>query len=462
MTMGRVGAFAVAILSAVVLSSQTWGAEFYVDSLAGPGGTGSLSAAFRSIQEGLNVLKPGDTLYVRGDTSGSGRIYSETPMFPVSGFNGSPITVRSFPGDKVIVSTTETIILDRDFIVVKGFIFDHQKLESDAIRWSGNNINLSECEVRNGSRDGIDVSAKAKNVTISHCVIHHFVWADPARRDAHCIVANPGVIGVRITGNTIYNCSGDGIHLFANDSTPVSLYVTNAVIENNTIYSTLGANSENGLDLKGGIDIDVKQNDIYGFTQNKAVVVQKGAKNLRLEGNRIHDSARGVEFRWEAARFQHDITVTRNVFFNITGQYALKFDGVVNVEVIHNTFHNNAGNSIRVEHKGIIAGIIKNNLFHLSGSPRISGRLAADYSHNGWFTSSAGALTGSQDTVGVDPLFWDVLANDFRLISTSPAIDRGTPVGIPYRGLAPDLGAFENIKTSTPTSASTRGPFKEQ
>jgi Right handed beta helix region len=236
---------------------------------------------------------------------------------------------------------------------------------------------------------------------------------------------------------------------------------SNAVIKNNTIYSTLGANSENGFDLKGGVDITVKQKDIYGFTQNRAVVVQKGAKNMRLEGNRIHDSARGVEFRWEAGSFRHNITVTWNVFFNITGQYALNFDCVVNVEVIHNTFHNNAGNSIRVEHKGIIGGIIRKNLIYLSGAPRISGRLVADDSHNGWFTSSAGPLTSSQDTVGADPLFWDVLAKDFRLISTSPAIDRGTPVGIPYRGLAPDLGAFENIKTRTPTSASTRGRFNE-
>ena len=445
MTVCRVGAFAVALLSANVLLSQTWGAEFFVDSLANRGGTGSRSAAFTSIQEGLNVLKPGDTLYVRGDTVGSGRIYLETPMFPVSGVKGSPITVRSFPGEKVVVSTAEMIILDRDFLVIQGFIFDHQKAEIDAIRWSGNNINLSECEVRNGSRDGIDVSGQAKNVTISNCVIHDFVWADPLRHDAHCIVANPGVIGVRITGNTIYNCSGDGIHLFANNSTPVSLYVTDAVIQNNTVYSTLGAGSENGFDFKGGVNVTVKQNDIYGFTHNKAVVVQKGARNLRMEENMIHDSARGVEFRWEGGNSQHNIIVTRNVFFNITGQYALKFDGVFDATVVNNTFHNSVGNSIRVEQKGITRGIIKNNLIHLSGAPQIMGRLAADYSHNGWFRSSGGSLSSLQDTVGTDPLFWNVPAKDFRLISTSPAIDRGTPVGILYHGLAPDLGAFENM-----------------
>jgi hypothetical protein len=448
MNLRQIGSLLAVLLPASMLSFQTWGAEFYVDSRAVPGGTGSLSAPFKSIQEGVNVLKAGDTLSVRGDTVGSGRIYLETLMFPVSGVNSAPITVKSFPGEKVIVSTAEMISLNRDFLVIKGFTFDHQEAESDAIRWSGSNINLSECEIRNGSRDGIDVSAEAKNVTISNCVVHDFVWTDAARRDAHCIVVNPGVIDVRITGNTIYNCSGDGIHLFANDSTPVSLYVTGVVIQNNTIYSTLGANSENGLDFKGGVDVAVEENDIYGFTHNKAVVVQKGAKNVRLEGNRIHDSARGVEFRWEGGNFQHNITVTRNMFFNITGQYAVKFDGVFNVKVLNNTFYNSAGDSIRVELKGISGGIIKNNLIYLSRAPRISGFFSADYSHNGWFRSSAGSLASSEDTVGTEPLFLNAPAKDFRLMSNSPAIDRGIPVGIPYQGLAPDLGAFEKNQNS--------------
>jgi Right handed beta helix region len=447
MNLDKIGASMAAFLVASVLSFQTWAAEFYVDSLAAGGGVGSLSAAFRSIQEGLGVLKPGDTLYVRGDTVGVGRVYLENMMFPVSGVNGAPITVKRFPGEKVIVSTADTISLNRDFLVIEGFIFDHQKAESDAMRWSGNNIDLRECEVRNGSRDGIDVSAKAKNVTISNCAIHDFVWTDPARRDAHCIIVNPGVIGVRITGNTIFNCSGDGIHLFATNSTPVSSYVRDVRIERNKIYSTLHANSENGLDFKGGVDVIVRQNEIHGFTTNKATVVQKGAQNIRFEENIIYDSARGVEFRWEGGKLQQNVTIVRNVIFNISGQYALKFDGVVNVRILNNTVYKSMGNSIRVELEGIKSGMIKNNLIYLSGVPRIAKTFAADYSHNGWFSSSAGALASSQDTIGADPLFFDAAAKDFRLTSKSPVLDKGIDVGVPFMGAAPDLGAYESATT---------------
>ena len=269
-------------------------------------------------------------------------------------------------------------------------------------------------------------------------------------------MANPGAASISIINNTIYDCSGDGIHFFANDSTPVSLYVTDALIGNNRIYSTLGAKSENGLDFKGGVDVIIRKNEIYGFTHNKAVVVQKGASNVRLEENRIHDSARGAEFRWEGGNFQQDITVTRNVFFNITGQYALKFDGVLNAKVVNNTFHNIAGDSIRVESKGINGGDIKNNLIHLSRTPRISGIFVADYSHNGWFKSSPGKLESSQDTVGNDPLFVNAANTDFRLIAGGPAVDKGIAVGLSYQGSAPDLGAFEVTDGLLPDSILNR------
>jgi hypothetical protein len=437
----------------LLMAAVTRAAEFYVDSHASRSGNGLVAAPFRTIQEGINSLKPGDVLLIRGDASGPGRVYLETPSFPHSGVRGSPITIKNVPGEKVIISTGDKIRLERSFIVIQGLVFDHQKADRDAIGVLGQGIVLNECEMRNGSRDGIEIASSAKDVTISNSSIHEFVWLGPNRRDAHCIVASPGATGLRITGNDIYNCSGDGIHLFANDSTPVESYVKGVLVEGNTIYSMLAENSENGLDFKGGVDVIVKRNDIYGFTHNKAVVVQKGAQNVRVEENMIHDSARGMEFRWEAGKVQQNITVSQNVFFNILGQYALKFDGVVNAKVINNTFYKSAGNSIRIEAKGLTGGIIKNNLIHLSGAPRISGSFSAEYSHNGWFSSSAGALASSQDLFARDPLFINPAARNFRLSAQSSAIDKGIFVDLPYAGRAPDLGAFELAGAASPANS---------
>ena len=43
-----------------------------------------------------------------------------------------------------------------------------------------------------------------------------------------------------------------------------------------------------------------------------------------------------------------------------------------------------------------------------------------------------------------DPAFVDPSSGDFRLQSESPAIDRGTPIGLAYEGTAPDLGHVES------------------
>jgi hypothetical protein len=47
-----------------------------------------------------------------------------------------------------------------------------------------------------------------------------------------------------------------------------------------------------------------------------------------------------------------------------------------------------------------------------------------------------------------DPLFVDPANGHFRLTSGSPAVDTGMDVGLPYLGIAPDLGAFEYETTT--------------
>jgi hypothetical protein len=46
--------------------------------------------------------------------------------------------------------------------------------------------------------------------------------------------------------------------------------------------------------------------------------------------------------------------------------------------------------------------------------------------------------------ISVDPQFVDATAPDVHLQPGSPCIDAGVDVGLPYLGLAPDMGAFES------------------
>ncbi len=51
--------------------------------------------------------------------------------------------------------------------------------------------------------------------------------------------------------------------------------------------------------------------------------------------------------------------------------------------------------------------------------------------------------TGNHNLNNVNPLFVNIGQADFHLQSTSPCIDAGTDVGLPYNGTAPDLGCYE-------------------
>ncbi|MGG1551305.1 right-handed parallel beta-helix repeat-containing protein [Paenibacillus ferrarius] len=63
----------------------------------------SLSAPFKSIQRCVNALQPGDSCEV------SSGIYRETITPPISGTDGSPITIKAANGANVVVSGTDPI-----------------------------------------------------------------------------------------------------------------------------------------------------------------------------------------------------------------------------------------------------------------------------------------------------------------------------------------------------------------
>ncbi len=67
--------------------------------------------------------------------------------------------------------------------------------------------------------------------------------------------------------------------------------------------------------------------------------------------------------------------------------------------------------------------------------------------------------TCGEHSMSYDPLFTDADSNDFTLSATSPCIDAGTDVGLPYEGSAPDMGFFESgtVEVNCPATYLTTG-----
>jgi hypothetical protein len=434
------------------------GTNYYVDNTVSASGDGSFTAPFLTIQAGLNRLVPGDTLWLRGDAAG--RVYSDNLFLPIHGTAAQAITVKAYPTEKVVLTGTAgtRLIINKDYWMFDGLIIDQAGLAADAVRINAKYIVIKNVEIRNGQRDGIAIE-EAAFVTIQDSYIHDFTWLNNGMRmDAHCIVIetnrSPNITDIKIHRNTIERCSGDGVQVFGLTGQPISTYAKNLeFVENTFIDGTTEAGlTENALDFKAADTVRVKGNTMTGYKNNKTIVVQKGCRNITLENNTLSHGLSGIEMRQEGgiAFLQQNQSVSGNIIHHMAS-YALKFDGVINIRVLHNTLANIGQEAFRFASTlgtsvpAVDGGLIKNNLIYAvsQASSGASGVSQVDVGYNGWFLTAPKDMYHTTDTTGTDPFFVDAVAGNYHLQGRSPAIDTGTPVGRSFTGPAPDLGALE-------------------
>jgi hypothetical protein len=132
-----------------------------------------------------------------------------------------------------------------------------------------------------------------------------------------------------------------------------------------------------------------------------------------------------------------------------------------NVKIINNTFYGNGqgvwGGGIHIENPDARNLVVRNNIVsqNLSFQIGLEGvspeSVTVDHNLIDGFRGYVGEIFGSDSVVG-DPLFADTSSADFRLLTGSQAIDRGSPVDAPSedfdgtprpQGAGYDIGAFE-------------------
>lgn len=97
--------------------------------------------------------------------------------------------------------------------------------------------------------------------------------------------------------------------------------------------------------------------------------------------------------------------------------------------------------------------IVRNNIIHdmwKFGLSNHQGDGSIANSHNLYYSSfdgyidRVGNISEGPGEISGDPDFVGAAMHDFALLPTSPAINAGIDVGLPYEGLAPDIGAIES------------------
>lgn len=278
---------------------------------------------------------------------------------------------------------------------------------------------------------------------------------------------------------------------------------SNYIIEGFDVSGGMGVGprgSAQGIAISAGVSNTViRRNAIHGqgwglcsngdFGQ-AGILFGEGANDILIEENKIYQIGRlrNGENGCSTDKFHHDhgiysagssnVTIRRNVIYNTTRGYPIHLyesgGGTHNnIYIFHNTL---SGGSPTGAPPGQIMLCntlrnvqIKNNIFHNPPQgyaieycyiPPITSDLVISYNLTDGTRSDFrnpnnkpfGGMTYSTNKTNVNPMFVNAESHNYALTATSPAINAGTKVGLPYLGSAPDIGAYEfsGSDSSTP------------
>jgi hypothetical protein len=429
-------------------------ATYYVDSTVGGPGSGTIGDPWDDLASNVNSKGNGPhTFYLRGGVVA--QVYTE---------NEVDITV-----DDIVIEPYQAELVE--FRGTGSYTFD----------WHGTDITINgkdQLDINKNHDNGtcIYVREGADDCFILNCIIRgaRSVGAGGVRVRGHRLTIDGATIYDMFNANnldcagishqkgedlivqncTIYNCYGDGIIL--DDADPSGPFY----IWDNIFYTTVGECSENGIDAKenngGAVQSEILRNTFYGFractgtcggsgdNNGEAISVHNSCDNVLVAWNIIYDCSCGINIDDNVS----DITVQRNVIYELVDQVAdpnaqavsMVAIGVngTDINIWNNTMEDlpegslwGHGAQVRIE--------LQNNIFRNCGT--VNGLVPATADYNCW-SNCTDTIAGAND-VNADPVFVNEAGNDYRLQVTSPCIDAGTNVGLPFFGAAPDMGAYE-------------------
>jgi len=405
-------------------------AYYYTDN-SGDDGDGSIGDPWNNVMGHVDELGAGDTMYIRGNESLPVRIYTEA-CIDLAGCNDGtaslPIAVQAYPGEYVeIASTVGTHginINNVDYWVFRGLYMDASNV-TYMIDLNGDHNIIEYCILYDGYW-AIRVNGVSYNM-IEGCTIHNFLdTSGPPYSDAHGVYLMGGSHYTTVRDNTIYDIRGDCVQLSTGT-------LSNNLIEDNHLYTTLGKCSENAIDLKGGSPV-IRGNVMHGFRYcdgscgatgggiGAAITSSAEVDGAIIEDNEIYDCTSGMRVGLNTIirrNVIHDLVTDAATWLNA----AIMFWGADNARCYNNTFvecpetlYYISASSQNVE--------FRNNLAYKTHDIEVAAGGTYDADYNGWF-DCMDTLAGAHDTTGDDPLFVDPENDDYHLQADSPCIDAG-------------------------------------
>ncbi len=435
----------------------------------------SLSTPWRSINYAAQQVQAGDEVLIKGGT------YKERVLLTTSGTAANKIVFRAADG--------ETPVID------------------------GANLSFS-----NNSRRGIFEINSARYIRVEGLSV---INATGLGLNGCAILVNgPSASHITISNCYTENTPSSGIAAWGNTGASVYNGVTDLIIENSTVVGALDGGYQEHITIADGVEdyevrynvvrdgqvpnpvnfpigidskIDVRNgkvygNEVYNLQSSNGIYVDAwddGAYNIEIYNNIVHDvEGTGIQIGGEQGGSAYSIDVFNNIVYN-TGADGLKANGAVGDPATDPTiydifFTNNTVYDCRSSlwvQGGTGAINVRNNIFskndfnngiyvYASNKANVtaSHNLIDAYMGRSWNDPVMEEIRGTS-AVEQAPQFVDAAAADFRLSSSSPAIDAGTATGAPATdftgknrpvGSGYDLGAYE-FGASAPPPPTTSG-----
>lgn len=389
-------------------------AQLYVASDGDDSNPGTIDQPFLTIPKAHSLAAPGDTIFVRGGVYDS---LTTTITLSKSGTRTSRITLMAYPGERPLLDFSLMPVAGANRGVRVSGVYWHVKgldikgAGDNGMHVSGSYNIIEFCSFFKNADTGLQLSNGASENQIINCDSYHNVDPGQGNADGFAIKLDVG------SGNALIGCrawenSDDGYDGYLRNANDISTTLESCWIFKNGYLESGAASSGNGNGFKlGGSD--------SANLRHHVVLTNCVAFDNRVKGF-DQNNDRGSMTLYNCSGYRNGTN------------YAIA--GVID-----------AGETLTLA-----------NCVAL-GNYGVLGSFAIQHT-NSWLPPFSVTESDFQtiDTTGMrGPRKADGSLPDvgfMHLAQGSDLIDSGTDVGLPYKGIAPDLGAFES---DPPTSVAS-------
>jgi parallel beta-helix repeat protein len=398
------------------------GSVFYVSPSGDDAHPGTVALPWRTIQKAADTLSAGQTVYIRTG------VYRERVIPQHAGSaSAGPITYAAYPGDAPTLDGAGLAVPDDEGL----FHIANQS-----------HITVSGLRVQNSAYAGIYVD-QAHHITVENCSAH-----------------NTASSGIGVWGSQNIVIAGNVVALACSNGMQESLTVAGTdtfIVRNNHVSNGPAAYRKEGICLKDGSAHGQVYQNVVERTAAVGIYVDawdKHTHHIDVYQNTVRDvAAMGIALASETGGLLEQIRVFNNVVYHnelvgiwLSGCCLGPSHPLRHLQIVNNTLYDNGtvwGGGIALDNNpDIESTIIRNNLcsqnlsFQIAVDPRVpTTTLAIDHNLVDGYREGEGEVRGTE-YVEAAPAFVSAVGADFRLLPTSPAIDRGTALAAPADDLA--------------------------